>query len=62
MNGDQFILDFKKVRTIVVSPYLTNSSFVTSKLDVWEQAKGETITYQLSTKVYRNGRLVMQIL
>lgn len=61
-NGDQFVADFKKVRTIVVSPYITGGSFTTSKLDVWHMAKDYTINYQMTNKVFKNGRLVMQIL
>lgn len=62
IQGDQFIKDFKSVRTIVVWAANTGRSFPALKLDVWERAKTEKIDYFMTDDVFANRRVVMKII
>jgi hypothetical protein len=62
VQGDQFVKDFKKVRTIVVWAANTGRSFPALKLDVWERAKTEKIYYFMTDDVFQNRRVVMKII
>lgn len=62
INGGQFISDFHAVGTIVAFTGATGRSFTCLKNDVWELAKVSVIYYTMTTEVFKNGRVVMQIL
>jgi hypothetical protein len=61
MNGQQFIDDFKRLRTIVVWCSVSKTTFVVQRWEVWAQAKRKKIEYLTSTDVYANGREVIII-
>lgn len=61
-NGQNFIDDFRSVNDIVVYPYATQRSFRVLKQDVWDRAKTGKLHYVMTTEVFVNGRMVMQIL
>ena len=62
IQGDQFIQDFKSVRTVVVWAANTGRSFPVLKVDVWQRAKTEKIDYYMTDDVFANGRVIMKII
>jgi hypothetical protein len=61
INGQQFIDDFKRVRTVVAYCYNTVDTFQIQRWEVWERAKAKKLHYFMSTDVYANRTEVLVI-
>ncbi len=60
-NGQQFIDDFKKYKTVVVMPQYTKGFYIALRSDVWEYAKDRKLLYLIRNDVFKNQREVMVI-
>lgn len=62
INGQQFIDDFLRHSTFLVSPLNTNYYFTASKQEIWERAKLGKIHYVVSTEIFSNLRSCIVII
>ena len=62
VNGQEFIDDFKRLRTVVAYCYNSETTFIIRRWEVWERAKQRKIHYFTSKDVYANRREVIVFL
>lgn len=62
VNGEQFIKDFRKYQQIVIYAQCSKVFMTVRRLEVWELAKREKITYMLSNDIYIVKRTVIVII
>ena len=60
-NGEQFLIDFKKVRAIMTSPATTDEYFYLRKNDVLKNAEKCKISYYLTDEIFLVKRTTMVI-
>lgn len=61
-NGQQFIDDFKRAKTIIVFAYNSETTFEVQKQDVWDIAKQMKLHYNMDYCPYTIHRTCMTIL
>lgn len=61
INGDQFVIDFKRLHSIMARTH-TGKLFHIKKSELWNEAKGEKITYYLTNKIFVSKRTTMVII
>lgn len=60
INGQRWIDDFKRLRTVVVM-LPSGVFFEVQKIEVWREAKSIRLVYSIFTTLYRNKREVFTI-
>jgi len=61
-NGQQFIDDFKKAKTILVFAYNTENQFEIKKQDLWNFAKVKKVHYSMKYCPFVQPRICLTVI